>query len=489
MSYLRISSLKFIFHFFLFSNFLFAEELNINFKDLKISELINISAKILNKNILVTHEIEGRVNFISNKSISKKELRTILFMTLKEKGYTLIQKDNILKIVKIKKNSSNIKTNRKKELDKKRISLKKDILFVKKLKHIEASVILNIIKDIIKSTKSKYTNTFVSLDEANNSIILIASKKEIKFFDKLIIELDKERIQVYVKAKIIEVNDDLLNNIGIKYGILAASSKNSNLITFSSSLNAGNAFSFDPSQIGLSIPNINSGLALGASLNLLRQDYALDIVSQPSLLCLNNSESSIYVGETISILTGKTTNSSGTSNSYIREDIGLNLSVKPRVMGTKVVLQIKASIEGVKTTITASGNADTSKKQIQTTAIVNNGESVILGGLIQEKNEKSKDSIPFLSEIPILGNVFQNTINKKSLKNLIIIITPYIIPQNKDLTYITEQLAKLNILENKFLEASLKKLKNRDKLKSKDKDYALIHKKHLELIYGKNALK
>lgn len=465
----------------LFTNILFSQDIDINFKNLEISELIRISSKILDKNILLNEEIKGKVNFISNKKINKKELKTILLTILESKGYSLVQEGNFHKIIKAKKKKFKKKNFLKSNKN-------ENILLIKKVKHIEASTVLKIIKEIIKKHNTTLDkDTFSSFNESNNSIILISSKKRSLFFENLINKLDVETIQVYIKAKIVEVNDDLVTNIGIKYGILAGSTKNANLLTLSSSLNGSSAFAFSPSEIGLNIPNISSGLALGASLNLLKQNYALDIVSEPSLLCLNNIESSIYVGETISILTGTTTNSSGTSNSYVREEVGLKLSVRPRIIENKVILHLKAIIEGVKSTRTISGNADTSKKEIQTTALVNNGESIILGGLVEEKNEKSRDSIPLLGDIPILGEVFKSTSSQKSLKNLIIIITPYIVPRNKDLSYIRKQLAILNILENRYLDESLKKfksLKEIDKRSSKKKDYSLIHKKHLEIIYG-----
>lgn len=78
-----------------------------------------------------------------------------------------------------------------------------------------------------------------------------------------------------------------------------------------------------------------------------------------------------------------------------------------------------------------SSNPNTSKKFIKTTAIVNNGESVILGGLIENKNEKSIEKIPFAGDIPLIGELFKNRLNNSNTKNLTILITPYIIPKIK----------------------------------------------------------
>ena len=157
---------------------------------------------------------------------------------------------------------------------------------------------------------------------------------EIDAIGSLVAELDKEKGQVYVLARIIEVNDELVNNIGVQYGIFGGTAGSNGLATFSSNLNGGTVPSFKVD--GLTIPDIKSGLALGASLNLLKQNGALDVVSEPSILAVNNKESSIYVGEKISIKTSSSESSLSTTddrirNSYSREDVGLTLKVKPRI--------------------------------------------------------------------------------------------------------------------------------------------------------------
>ena len=237
------------------------------------------------------------------------------------------------------------------------------------LKNIEANNVIKIIDSII--SKNTYTNPnnkpLISLDEDSNSIIVKASFEEIDELRLLIEKLDVEKAQVYVQARIIEVNDKLVDQIGIQYGIFGGTAGSNGLATFSSKLNGGSdSVSLVKSAIGLKIPNIESGLALGASLNLLKENQALDVVSEPSVLAVNNKESSIYVGETISIkISSSVTDGGTTRENFQREDVGLTLKVKPRISNeTKVTLEINTILEGVKTTKTISGNADTSKKEV-----------------------------------------------------------------------------------------------------------------------------
>lgn len=507
------------------------DEINVNFKDLKISDLIKITSKIINKNILITQDIEGTVDFVPNKTVTKNELVKILYMTLEDKGYTLVEENNILRVIKFsdtKKETSIIKLKNikadfaKKSLDeisksisnqdlkKQNISIienvfdnsitliaeKKDIAYLTKyikniddnsvslkkevkvinLKNIDAGNILKILEDIVskKENPDSLNKPIISLDVESNSIIAMGNTEEIAYINSLVKELDVEKAQVYVQARIIEVNDELVNQIGISYGIFAGNANNNGLTAFSSSLNGGSdSISLLKDAIGIDIPDIKSGLALGASLNLLKQNGALDIVSEPSILAINNKESSIYVGETISIKTSSSVTDGGTTReNFQREDVGLTLKVKPRISNeTKVTLEINTILEGVKTTQTVSGNADTSKKEVKTTAILNNGESVIIGGLIENKIETINQKVPLLGNIPLFGELFKNDISNNKKNNLVVIVTPYMIPKTKDITFIRNKLSQLKNLEDKYLEDSLIKLKeNHLKRKRQDKN-------------------
>ena len=492
---------------------LFADELiNINFKDMKLVDLVKITSKIINKNILLTQEIEGTIDFIPNDKVSKDELLAILKYSLDEKGYELVEENNILRVIK-KEESKNesiiIKLknvdvnfakqsleNISKQLEDKNTSIiensldnsimiisnKKNLEYLQKymknidnsslstkkltkiinLKNSDATNIIKIVEDVVN--KKTYLNSnlkpVISSDVESNSIIVMGNVDEVDSVYNLIEELDKEKTQVYVQAKIIEVNDDLVNQIGVSYGIFGAKSAGNVLSSFSASLNKGEIPTFFID--GIKIPDMSSGLALGASINLLKQSGALDIVSEPSILAINNKESSIYVGETISIKVSSSVTDGGTvKENFEREDVGLTLKVKHRISNeTKVILDIETILEGVKTTQTISGNADTSKKQIKTTAILNNGESVIIGGLIENKSEKTEQKVPVLGDVPLFGELFKNSVENAKKNNLVIIVTPYLIPKTKDITYIRNKLSELKNLEDRYLENSLIKLRN-----------------------------
>ncbi|PLY05695.1 MAG: general secretion pathway protein GspD [Arcobacter sp.] len=479
------------------------ELININFKDLSIMELIKITSEKTNKNILVTNNIKGKVDFISNGPINKENLLDILRFSLEDNGYRIISSNGILRIVKgnsqntispkiEKRNSKNKKIKSKASSSSSQV-LPENITEVVFLTNIESKSLQKILNMIISQRDySRSKKPSIAIDELSNSIILDGKKDEVLNLKNIITKLDIIKSQVFVKANIVEIDDNLLENIGLKFGILGGKVHSGGLSTFSSSLNGGNAISIDTGSIGLQIPNVLSSLALGASLNLLNKTYALDVISQPSILCLNNKESSIYVGETVSIQTASTTTDGGTTkNSFKREDIGLTLKVKPRITtNNKVVLEISTILEGIKNTNTSSLNPDTSKKEVITTAIVNNGESVILGGLIENKNEKTIEKIPYASDVPLIGELFKNRIYDYRNKNLVVIVTPYIIPKDKDLTYVRNELSKLKNLEDKFLEEVLinlrakKEVKNNLEAENKNLNNRQKHEARLKHYFG-----
>ncbi|MCT7562090.1 type II secretion system protein GspD [Aliarcobacter butzleri] len=457
------------------------DEININFKDIKVDDLIKITSKITKKNILVTQIINEKVDYIPTQKITKENLFDILETTLKEKGYFLVDENGVLKV--------------------KKIEITKDeeqFTEVISLKNVDGVNIIKILDDIVnKKYINKPTKPFVSLDLESNSLVVMASKDELKQIKDLIQELDKEKAQVYVQAKIIEVNNELVNKIGISYGIISTSARSDGINAISSNLNGGsNAIKEAVDTLGIKVSDINikSGLALGASLNLLQQNGALDIVSEPSILAIDNKESSIYVGEKISVEISSTLTDGGLQRTnYEREDIGLTLKVKPRISSdTKLTLEINTLLEGIKSTSVSAGqNPDTLKKEIKTTAILNNGESVIIGGLIENKNETIEQKVPVLGDIPLFGELFKNDSKMNKKNNLVIIVTPYMIPKSKDITYIREQLSELKKLEDKYLQDSLSIIKDNSKkhkenifVENNENDNKSEHEKRVKEILG-----
>ena len=333
----------------LFSITLYAKEqlIPITFENLDLKQLINISSKVLDKSILVNSEVNGKVNFISTKPLKKSSLLSILKVALKNNGLKLHDSGSFYSINKLeeKENKTKIKTETNIEI----ISLK----------NIEAKNLIKIVDSFIKNQNLK---VFSSLNSDSNSLVLAGNKSTLKLLKNLVSKLDKDELQLYLKAKIVELNSLLVKEVGVKYGLFSKQVDGSDIYSISSSLNSSKTFLSEVKGLNVSVPTLSSSLALGASLSLLHQNYALNILSEPSILCINNKKSLIYVGESISLQNASTVSSGGnTSYSFERKDVGLRLEVRPRVSNDKVRLEINTLIETVKNSST-NNQPDTMKK-------------------------------------------------------------------------------------------------------------------------------
>ena len=327
------------------------------------------------------------------------------------------------------------------------------------LKNSEAKNTFKTIQFVVKSKQyaTKEETPVVSVDEDTNSIVILGPQESIQELEAMIVELDKEKQQVYVQAQIIEVNENLTNEIGAKYGLTAGSSTSSGLFGFSSNLVGQSSFDILKTMQSLNTQTggsdfsgeIKNAIVLNATIDFLKKNTAINVVSEPSILCINNKESSIYVGETRSIKMGTQTTDGGvTSDKYTREDIGLTLKIKPLISNDKkVTLDITTTLEDVSTTQTTNGNPDTSKKQIKTVALVRDGENVIIGGLIKDKIDNTESKVPLLGDIPLLGYAFRHNSDAINKINLVVILTPYVIEASSDMTALRERLAKLDLIK------------------------------------------
>lgn len=329
-----------------------------------------------------------------------------------------------------------------------------------KLKNTDVLEISKILDSIIKEkfTKNKPS---VTSDTENNSLILVGLKEQINILKTIIEALDVPKKQVYVKIKILELSNSKVANIGTQLGILGGSASSSGLYTMSANL-GGPAVAFNPASLGLSVPTVTKGLALGATFNLLETTGAAKKLSEPSILCVNNTPSSIYIGKTVSVITQSTvgaTSTDLTKNNYSRQDIGLKMKIKPRIdTDNKVAIKIDGIIEDILPG-SQMGLPITSKRQISTTAIVQNGQSIIIGGLIRNNSDLTVSKVPFLGDIPILGALFRNKQARKDQTTIVIVLTPYIVNNTDELGKLKTLLVKLNVLQTKFVDKIIKKKK------------------------------
>jgi len=323
------------------------------------------------------------------------------------------------------------------------------------------------------------SKALVVSDIERNALVLLATAEQMKNIRDTIRRIDIPKVQVYVKAKIVEVNNNMAQQIGLKYGFNGGAITSNGLYTLAGNMGAS-ALQMSPALLGFLNANTNNFegfdangnpiysndpafkfdatdkvFALGATLDLLEQNGAAQILSEPSVLCTNNKEAEIYVGQTRSILTQAQQSTTGVSNvvnNYSREDIGLTLKVKPRLSSNnKVSLEVETVLEDVDPSSEQQADRPTTtKRTVKTNAIVNNGEMIILGGLIKNISGKGVSKVPLLGDIPILGELFKHTSDVEREQNVVIYLTPYIVRKSDDLQKLKSMLAELEEVQGRY---------------------------------------
>jgi general secretion pathway protein D len=338
------------------------------------------------------------------------------------------------------------------------------------------------------------SKAMVVSDVERNALIILATGEQIRNIRATIEKIDIPKVQVYVKARIVEIDSNLAEQVGLKYGLNGGAITSNGLFTLAGNMGA-NALQISPALLaflntnnGSSYTDANGNIitdnnpsfkfdptnkvfALGAQLDLLKRNGAAHILSEPSILCTNNKEAEIYVGQTRSILTQAQQSTNGDSNvinSYSREDIGLTLKVKPRLSSNnKVSLEVQTTIEDVLDNESPSADRPTTtKRDVKTTAIVNNGETIILGGLIKNTGGKGTTKVPILSDLPILGKLFTHTADLSRKTNVVVYLTPYIVRRSDDLEKLKEMLDELEEVQEQYNDFVYKNLEKKSKHKA-----------------------
>jgi len=355
------------------------------------------------------------------------------------------------------------------------------------LKNSDAKATLATLNAIL--AKQKYSDpalkpNITSSDEIN-AIIAVGDPVIIKGIKMIIDELDKEKYQVYVQARIIEINKNSSQNLGIKYGFAGGDVSASGIYAMSANFGSDSLTSQALEAVGNALGDIGgtamSAFALGATVDFLQEHGAAKSISNPSILCVNNKESSIYVGKTISISTGTvmTTNGlNGVTSSYKREDVGLTLKIKPRVSsGDKVTLDVEAVLENVLDdgSQNATGQPVTSKQEVKTQAILRHGESIVIGGLEKSYQRSSKTKVPLLGDIPVLGEyLFSSKSESSEEDSLVVILTPYVIDKSDELSRLQVALGKLSELQKEYNKRIFQKIEKQRQKEQREKTSALM---------------
>ena len=326
-----------------------------------------------------------------------------------------------------------------------------DVIYLKYAKAADISAILSSISSsFIADADGK--KTVITHHEKTNSLIISSAEANLDTIKNIISKLDIRRAQVLVEAIIVELSETAAKNLGVEtiyngsdsdsvpIGVTRFGGAGPDLLSIVGAASNDQDVNLNTSAIS-SLLN-TQGLVTGFGdlsdggdkfigiINAIAQDTNSNILSTPSILAMDNETANLVIGQEIPITTGE---SLGTSNANpfrttSRQEVGIKLEVTPQINeGSSVILNIKQEVSGVAGVITSGIDLITNKRVIETTVLVDNGQIIVLGGLIDEDTQETVSKVPILGSIPILGKLFQSSSSTVVQKNLMVFLRPTVI--------------------------------------------------------------
>ncbi|MET4024997.1 general secretion pathway protein D [Marinobacter sp. MBR-99] len=331
-----------------------------------------------------------------------------------------------------------------------------------RLKHADSKALTEILKGVMGevvresstgsgsgaggSSGSRSASFSVFADEGLNALVVRGEPSLMQEAEQIVAALDVRRAQVMIEAAIVEISDELGDQLGVQ---LAAGDESANAFpVMGTNLTSGEGMlglnSVIGALVGDTLPQLGGGITIGAGqrdrngltwgilIQALSSSAAANLLSTPSIITLDNQESEIIVGQNVPFRTGQsTTTGDGLTNPFTtieRRDVGLSLKVTPTISADGLVrLVVEQTTEDISTT-TVSGASDliTNKREIKTTVLADDGETVVLGGLIKDDFQINKSKVPLLGDIPLLGRLFSSESETRIKRNLLVFLRPTI---------------------------------------------------------------
>ena len=288
----------------------------------------------------------------------------------------------------------------------------------------------------------------VQADESANALVITAPPKLFRSLEAVVRKLDVRRAQVQVEAIIAEMSLSRAAELGVQWGFGGSGSgvRPVGAVSFQAGsgaslgeLGAAAASGQPPAQLpdGLTLGVgrlVNNRLDFGALLRLLQSDAATNILSTPTLVTLDNQEAEIVVGQNVPFVTGAFANVAGSATptnpfqTIQRRNVGITLKVRPQINeGDAVKLEVEQSVDSLAPNNQGAVDVVTNTRHIRTSVLVDDGQVVVLGGLITENLRERTQRLPVLGRLPLIGSLFRYRTSTKEKTNLMVFLRPVIV--------------------------------------------------------------
>jgi len=337
-----------------------------------------------------------------------------------------------------------------------------------RLRHAEAPQVAEMLQNLLaqgtgarsgKNDEPIAQDIQIQADETQNALVVRGEPSDLSVVEDIVRQLDTRRSQVLIEAAVVEVSGDVGQALGVQWAAIDQdlstplaginfSNLGTNLNSVISALTTGvpTAGLGDGITIAGGERSSDGRSGYGALVQALANASNTNLLSTPSIMTLDNQEAEIVVGQNVPFITGSTTTGqAGSINPFqtiTREDVGLTLQVTPQISeGDVVRLEVLQEVSAVVPSAEGINSADliTNKRSIRTTILADEGETIVLGGLIQDDFTDSESKVPILGDIPLLGRLFKSQRRSRVKRNLLVFLRPSIIRDGKQLRKITQR--------------------------------------------------
>ncbi|MFT3906817.1 MAG: type IV pilus secretin PilQ [Steroidobacteraceae bacterium] len=416
------------------------ERLTLNFQDIQVRAALQLLADASGQNIVVSDSVNGSVTLL----LKNVPWDQALDIVLRTKGLDKRQDGNVIIVAPAAELAAREKAD---------LAAKKDVQDLAQLRTENLQVNYAKAADMAALLKGSNGNSVLSsrgsvtVDERTNILILTDTPDRLAEVRRLISTLDIPVKQVQIETRIVIVNDDFERDLGVQLGVTATHTNGTNgLITTSGSSTTIDNLLSGTSLSGTSASdryNVNlpvSSPAGSLAFAILGSDYLVDlelsaaqaegrgqIVSSPRVIATNQKQAIIKAGTEIPY---QQSASSGATTVQFKDAV-LSLAVTPLITpDNKIILDLAVTKDSVGTTVVASGGVNVpaiDTRSLSTTVVVGDGQTVVLGGILETERRESETKVPLLGDIPVLGNLFKTSTKVNNKDELLIFVTPKIL--------------------------------------------------------------
>lgn len=426
------------------------EKLSLNFQDIEVRAVLQLIADFTGLNMVTSDSVRGNLT-LRLKNVPWDQALDII---LKTKGLAMRKTGNVILVAP----NQEITAQERLELEAQKqveelAPLKTDIIQINYAKATEIAELLKT-KGGLLSERGE-----VAIDQRTNVLLISDTIERLEAVRNLITLLDIPVRQVLIEARIVIASDDFAKNLGVRFGVTDVSQQGDNLLMTSGSANAtdvmaasamsnlANTGSAYPIEVPTGLAGINQRMnvnfpltatnagriafsLLGANtlldleLSALQQEGRGEVVSNPRVITANRQEAVIEQGTEIPYQQAA---SSGATNVSFKKAV-LSLRATPQITpDDRIILDLKVTKDSVGQIYAGVPSIDT--KQVETQILMNNGETVVLGGVYETTNKEQRDGVPLLGDLPFIGVLFRTTLEQNTKQELLIFVTPKIVKE------------------------------------------------------------